>query len=199
MFFFNWCIKNGYARENYALQLDVPKIRRDVPPILTVQQARLLLRDVDQKNLMHVVVMLFLGVRPHEAMKLKENALNMEKRTLTIGASIAKTRSFRVIKLPEVAVQWIERYHLKLPLEGCVPMVLKDFRASLGFARWPQDCLRHSAASYMLARDQSADAVALQLGNSPVILHRHYKALVTEEEAAEFWDLTPEKVGRKFD
>ena len=194
--FLNWCVKNGYAKENLALQLEVPKIKRDVPVILTLPQIRLLLRDIRKKYMMGVIVMMFLGVRPHEAMKLKENALNMEKKTLTIGASIAKTRSFRVIKLPDVAVTWIERYHLKLPLDCCVPAMLSDFRETLGLDKWPQDCLRHTAASMMLARDQSADKVALQLGNSPTILHRHYKNLVTEEEAAEFWALTPENVGR---
>ena len=41
---------------------------------------------------------------------------------------------------------------------------------------------------------QDCGRVSLELGNSPEILLRHYRALVRPEQDADFWDLTPEKV-----
>jgi len=35
-------------------------------------------------------------------------------------------------------------------------------------------------------------------GNSPNVIHRHYKALVKETEAKEFWEITPATVKSKI-
>ena len=58
-----------------------------------------------------------------------------------------------------------------------------------GLVEWPGNVMRHTAASHWLNRLQSADAPSLHLGNSPVMLHRHYKALVTRKESEEFFEL----------
>ena len=61
----------------------------------------------------------------------------------------------------------------------------------LGFDVWPQDCLRHTAASYMLALRKDSGLVADRLGNSPGILLRHYRELVKPEDCLAFWSIRP--------
>lgn len=56
---------------------------------------------------------------------------------------------------------------------------------------WTQDILRHTAATHMLALKQDAAAVALDFGNSPSILLRHYRALVSDQETKRFLALCP--------
>lgn len=43
----------------------------------------------------------------------------------------------------------------------------------------------------MLALNRNAAAFALDLGNSPGILLRHYCALVSDQETKRFWALCP--------
>jgi hypothetical protein len=59
--------------------------------------------------------------------------------------------------------------------------------------RWPQDVLRHTAASNLLAHHQDVGKVAAFLGNSAGILLTHYKALVEKEDAEKFMKLMPRK------
>ena len=51
--------------------------------------------------------------------------------------------------------------------------------------------LRHSYASYRLAAVKSADQVALEMGNSPRKLFANYRELVTEEDAQDWFDVSP--------
>jgi len=54
--------------------------------------------------------------------------------------------------------------------------------------------MRHSAASYQLARSQDAARTALNLGHSPDILFRHYREVVRPEEAERFFAIAPSQV-----
>lgn len=138
---------------------------------------------------------MFCGLRPTEYKRLKKSDIDLDKATISISSDMAKTHSFRIVKIPPVALQWLKKYGVTLPkFKTARPALIA--REIIGLKTWPLDILRHTAASYMLARDQSADAVALQLGNSPTILHKHYKNLVTDAEAEAFWALTPDAVGR---
>ncbi len=56
--------------------------------------------------------------------------------------------------------------------------------------------LRHSYCSCRMAETKSAAQVALEAGNSPKMLFEHYRELVTEDEAKEWFSLTPKKVRR---
>jgi len=60
-------------------------------------------------------------------------------------------------------------------------------------ARWPQNGLRHSFASYRLAACHDAPRVASELGHtSPQMLYSTYRELVLPEEADRYWRLVPE-------
>ena len=59
---------------------------------------------------------------------------------------------------------------------------------------WVQDYMRHTAISMYLAKSKHEGEAATWAGNSPNVIHRHYKGLVKEADATAFWNLTPETV-----
>jgi hypothetical protein len=75
--------------------------------------------------------------------------------------------------------------------------------AKLGFPSWPKDILRHTCASMLMAtwedrlprrspspsRASREGKVAASLGNSPTIVHAHYRELVNRAEAKRFWGI----------
>jgi hypothetical protein len=57
---------------------------------------------------------------------------------------------------------------------------------------WLNNALRHSYASYALAQWPDAAALALEMGNSPAVILKHYRQLVKPAAAAAFWKIAPE-------
>ena len=58
---------------------------------------------------------------------------------------------------------------------------------------WRKNALRHSFISYRLAEVKNAHQVAIEAGNSENIIFKNYRELVTEEEAAQWFSIFPEK------
>jgi hypothetical protein len=58
---------------------------------------------------------------------------------------------------------------------------------------WPRNVLRHSFISYRIAKIKSADQVALEAGNSPSIIFKHYRELTTEEQADKWFSIVPKE------
>ena len=56
---------------------------------------------------------------------------------------------------------------------------------------WKRNALRHSFVSYRLAQTQNAAQVSLEAGNSPAMVFRHYRELVTPAAAAAWWAIAP--------
>lgn len=198
--FFNWCVKNDLCPSNPAEKLDAPIVERKMPRVLTVFEVEKLLKGCPKKYLGALVLMLFAGVRPAEARQVKKDAISLQARSLIIGSHIAKTRSFRVIDLCDTLLDWLAyAFDIGAPFPAKVygHVISAKFASVTGLYPWPRDCLRHTAASMMLARDKNADSVALELGNSPTILHRHYKNLVSPADCTAFWAMTPKVVGRR--
>ena len=57
--------------------------------------------------------------------------------------------------------------------------------------KWKKNALRHSYISYRLALVQNENQVAMESGNSPDMIHHHYKQLVTQEEGREWFEIKP--------
>jgi len=57
--------------------------------------------------------------------------------------------------------------------------------------KWPQNALRHSDISYRVAEIQNVAQVALEAGNSPAITFKHYRELVTREDAEKWFNILP--------
>jgi hypothetical protein len=57
--------------------------------------------------------------------------------------------------------------------------------------QWKQNALRHSFGSYRLPALNDAPKLALEMGNSPAMIFRHYRELVKPAEAEKFWAIMP--------
>ena len=67
----------------------------------------------------------------------------------------------------------------------------RDAYKAAGIEHWKTDLLRHSFGTFRLPILKSADALALEMGNSPAVIFRHYRRPMTEVDAQKYFDLLP--------
>ena len=78
--------------------------------------------------------------------------------------------------------------------------LLEAAREAAGIEEWPQNALRHSFASYHLARFNDAAALALELGHTNSnLVFQHYRQLVKPKQAERYWKIAPAVAGKKVD
>ena len=67
--------------------------------------------------------------------------------------------------------------------------------AKTGF-KWKHNALRHSFISYRVADVKDVSRVALEAGNSPAMIFRHYRELVTVEAAKAWFSVEPKTAAK---
>jgi integrase len=134
----------------------------------------------------------FAGMRKAEMDRLDWNAVDLERRMIEVRAGQAKTASRRIIPISDNLAAWLA------PLQRTGKIVPDpDFHRQITALAdalkvgWPRNVLRHSFISYRIAKVKSADQVALEAGNSPNIIFKHYRELTTEEQADEWFGILP--------
>ena len=194
--FFAWCLRHKLVATDPMEQVDGVTVPYSVPRVFTVDESERLLRAAeagDRGLIPWLALGLFCGIRPEEIRRLTWEAVKVDRGFVEVSGEASKVRSRRLVRLSENAVEWL-RLGGELPAKNHRKRGYA-LRAAAGLTDWPADVLRHTAASMMLARDEDAPKVALQLGNSPEILFRHYRELVTREDAERFWEIRPARSG----
>ena len=59
---------------------------------------------------------------------------------------------------------------------------------------WRQNALRHSFFSYRVSMTGDVARTSLEAGNSPKMIFRHYREIVTEEDAKAWFSIMPPDV-----
>jgi integrase len=163
---------------------------------------------------MDVALATFCAIRPDELARLSWAQIELAEGQVTVTASAAKKRGRRVVDMPENCVAWLLPHAKKrTPIKGT--NWRKDFdwlKAQIGFGNpdrlpcgkggkerekwadlepWPQDVLRHTGISchYRLHGDEAK--TASWAGNSPDMIHTHYRALLSAKDAAAFFEIYP--------
>ena len=179
--------------------------------IYSPQEFSTLLNYVDERFLPFVALGGFAGLRSIEILRLEWKDVWFHKGYIEVGRNKSKTATRRLAPICPALQQWLQPYAKK---EGFVLPGIRDeihfgklFRAAkhtLNDAKGKprvevvHNGLRHSFCSYRMALTKSAAQVALEAGNSPKMLFEHYRELVTEEEAEEWFSMTPEQVRGMF-
>lgn len=186
---FTWAGRRGYVRDNPALAVELPQGRAAGPPgIHTPEQVRAVLetaRRVDLQVCRLLAVRYFAGVRSAEAARLREE--DFRPGFVEVPAAKAKTRARRLVTIQPALAAWLALGGELGPMR--TDRVRQVVRAAGG--PWPHNVTRHSFVSYHLAAFGNAGNTALEAGHAEAMLFAHYRALVTPQQAAEFWDIRP--------
>jgi len=144
---------------------------------------------------------LFAGIRPDETLRLDWEDIDFERRQIDLPAKKAKGRTRRIIPMEPNLIAWLKPYR---PENG-KGKICKNFRwkfrafqkaAGEKWNPWPKDGLRHSYASYHLAKTQHAGLTSESMGHRDTnMLYRHYRDVIKEQgDIKMFWDIVPPQV-----
>jgi integrase len=187
---FGFGVRRGYCARNPASAVDVPAQRNDPPGIHTPAQVRAVMSAAmasSPRLTRMLAIRYFGGLRTAEAARLEESDIG--PKYITVTASKAKTRRRRLVPIHPTLRAWLDLGG-EVPGTTCEQSLWELTRRIA--VPWPRNCARHSFVSYHLAAFGSASQTALIAGHSEAMLFAHYRELVTPEDAAEFWSITPE-------
>jgi integrase len=210
---FQFAVARGYAADNPVETVERVKVNSGDVEVFTPSEITRLL-EAARTNfadfLPCLAVGAFAGLRSAEIERLEWSDIHLGERFIVIGASKAKTASRRIVPISENLVEWLRPYAGR---EGKIwfgdsPLFYKQMSALAAATvvkadpaknikeqkpvKWKANGLRHSYASYRFAQISDAGRVAGELGNSGVVVHRHYRELVTPADAEKWFNVKPE-------
>jgi integrase len=139
----------------------------------------------------------FAGLRAEEIIRLDWSDVERRPGFIEVAAHKAKTATRRIVPIVDNLSQWLAIAPRNG--EGVWPHSKGYFFEALRNAsdaagiKWRQNALRHSFITYRLAEIQDVNRVALEAGNSPQMIFRHYRELATPEQARTWFAIAPEK------
>jgi integrase len=202
--FLKWCVRQDYLAANHRLLEADGMAQEGYEPesiefYSPAELASLLEgagKEPDYKGLVPVIALCGLaGLRLQEAVRLTWADVFHVAGHVEISKTKSKTRSRRLVAACPALAQWLEPYRV---CEGPVwPDSLDffhsrfgDLRESLGIpAR--RNGLRHGFVSYHFALHSNENLTAAEAGNSPAMIHAHYKGLATKKEAEQWFAVSP--------
>ncbi len=162
--------------------------------VLTPAQAARLLKCAGEAILPSIAIGMFAGLRDSEIKLLDWSAADLKRGYIRVPSN-SKTGK-RLVPIQPNLKEWLAPFAQNServwPPNG--RKLHEDARSEAGFddeKPWPHNALRHSYASYHLAKFQDIGMLAEELGNSADVIRKHYRELVYPEDADDYWGITP--------
>lgn len=185
---FNFGIKERLVSFNPVAGVELAQRDKSAVTILAVDECGKLMQAAlkDRGVCAYLALCLFGGLRPSEAVRvmrdrsIKENHVDVEVRKV-------RSQRRRLVTLNDALRAWLVAGEVEslVNRRKRLAAVVRESGVKL-----KQDCLRHSFVSYYCAI-HGAKETAEQAGHSESVLFRHYRELVTKQEAERFWALRP--------
>lgn len=194
---FLFSIRRGYRPDNPCDRLEPISLPHETPSILTVDEVEKCLGwfRVHPRALAWFCLSAFAGLRPDEARKTRWADIDFSEGWVRVDAQTTKVKMRRVVYPHPMAMSWLKtakRLKSELPLTVKQKVVEQiALRRVLGWPAWKQDVTRHTAISMLVASGMSMDKVAGETGTSARMVANHYRALVTRQDAAKYWQIRP--------
>jgi integrase len=195
---FNYAIRRQLLIENPIKY--VPKVRTPEGEIeiYAPEEMEALLIHAAPDIVPYLAIGAFAGLRSAELQRLEWKAVDLQSGYITVTADIAKTASRRIVPIASNLREWLlpeaNRYPEVLPkhLRNTFRTLARQACSKAGM-RWKNNALRHSFGSYRMAQNKNAHTTADDMGNSPGVVHRHYRQPVTPEQAEKYWSIRPQQ------
>jgi integrase len=194
--FGNFLKKRGYLPKDKPTAFDgMTTWRNEVDPvsIYTPEEMSRMLSRAHAGVIPFIAIGAFAGLRTAEICRLEWSHVRFNRGFIECAAGMTKTRSRRLVPISENLRAWLEplaRSSGPVVEYRNMDQAMRRFHQSNGL-EWKRNALRHSYISYRLAEVADTARVALECGNSPDVIFKHYRELVTPEQAGGWFSLMP--------
>jgi integrase len=138
----------------------------------------------------------FAGLRSEEILRLEWADVTRRAGFIEVAAHKSKTATRRLVPIKDNLARWLaisqHKHGLVWSNTKAIFFKIRLAVAAKAGITWRQNCLRHSWASFRLAETQDINRVALEAGNSPGMIYRHYRELATPEQATSWFSIVPQ-------
>ena len=204
--FLSWAVKKDYLPGNHRL-LEADSLRPEKndsgqTEFYTPMEFRELLEASEGPLRAMVAIGGLAGLRTQETLRLDWTDVWRIKGHIEITAGKSKTRQRRLVEVCRTLVAWLTPYKKFTTgkvwegAERTFQEQLVDLCERAGVKR-KTNGLRHSFCSYHFALHSNENLTAQQAGNSPAMIHAHYKGLATKKEAKAWFAAKPRKTTAK--
>jgi integrase len=199
--FLRWCVRRDYLPANHRLlQADgLQNEPLDDAPIdfYRPKELRVLLEKSSGKMRAIIALQALAGLRLQEALRLDWREVFGIAGHIEVSTSKSKTRQRRLVEIRPALEQWLAPYR---GLDGKVAtQTLNGYTASFITLRKSlkipprRNGLRHGFVTFHFALHANENQTAALAGNSPAMIHAHYKGLATRAEAEKWFNVRPAK------
>jgi integrase len=197
--FFRFAQKHDWLSKEVDLLSRVEKRNGKPMPveIFTSSELAALLRHASPQVASCIALAAFAGLRAEEILRLEWADIERRPGFIEVAAHKAKTAARRIVPIADSLAKWLAMAprngeHVWAQSKAWFFEALRD-AANDAKLKWKQNALRHSFISYRLAEIQDVNRVALEAGNSPQIIFRHYRELATPQQAKTWFAIAPER------
>ena len=186
----NWLVRYELAAVNPVLKIDSPKAAPE-HHLLTMPQIKRLLALTEKNNRLRawLVLGLFGGMRISEVGRCLPKHIEAEEIFVPIRKSTDPKPRPRFVPIHPALLRHLPKKWDRLE-EGFIKRDRTELCNEMGWAEWPQNCLRHTSASMHRAMWQDSAKTAYFLGHSsPRMVEEKYARGVRQSEAKAFWAL----------
>jgi integrase len=205
-------VKGKFLDESPAKHVTEAKTTQTEVGTLSPAELVTLLQKAPEKMVPALAIGAFAGIRREEIKRLDWRDIDLTHATIRVRPQKAKSARNRLVPIEENLAEWLRPY---ARTEGRIwagngdkkfTMAIRaagfgepgsetkeEKKARVKFRRpFPENGLRHSYATYWLAKYQDSGALSLHLGhaNSRIVFD-HYRAPVPAEDAAAYWSIRP--------
>lgn len=190
---FGWARQQKLILENPMDGIERPIIDDGPVSKLSVEDAKNLLKlcRASYPSLVPwLAISLFAGLRQAEVERIDWSQVGSS--FIDLRATQAKGRARRLITIRAVLASWLADHR---QTEGSVcpkghRKLASEFRKQFGGLE--RNVLLHSFISYAIGDGEPIKTVALESGKTEDVIFRHYREVVTPEQAKAFWALRPD-------
>lgn len=198
-----WAQRNGYLPRELKTEAEqTDRARESAPDIgiitATTFENLLIHFRTNEAELLPVLVLAgFTGLRRAELHGQKWEDIDLQKGFVRVTVAKRGTPARRLVPLSPAAIKWLLLSGNRLGLIG-TGMSVDRMRLAARAAKFslPENCFRHGYISHRVAATGNVPEVALESGNSPTIVHRHYRELVTKAEGEAWFSISIKKRGK---
>ena len=196
-----WCRKNGHLPRLAQTEAEQLEQAREMPAeigILRVQDFAAALAVIQSKHPEHLAVTVlagFCGLRRSELHAQLWSDVHLDRGFVRVTKAKRNTPSKRLVPLCPAAIEWLMECQRPAEPDALIspPWGVDRLRKFLRGASipCPENGFRHAFISHRVAQTGNVAETSLEAGNSPAIVHRHYRALVAKSDGECWFGLSP--------